>query len=133
MDQNDTANSNTALSPRQVLAMPYIAAASSGTAGARAAGIGRTTLIRWQRDSHFRAELERMRKDAAALAYVELQGLVLKSINTLAELLEDGSPAIRLSAVRAALRNAFIANDSQDLRNRFDIIDRAISLLKNEM
>ena len=73
-----------------------------------------------------------MRKDAAALAYVELQGLVLKSINTLAELLDDGTPAVRLSAVRAALRNAFIANDSQDLRNRFDVVDRAILLLKNQ-
>ena len=133
MDQNDTANRNIALSPKQVLAMPFIAAAPSVSHGARAAGIGRTTLIRWQRDPLFSAELERMRKDAAALAYVELQGLVLKSINTLAELLEDGTPAIRLSAVRAALRNAFIANDSQDLRNRFDVIDRAISLLKNEM
>ena len=69
---------------------------------------------------------------AAALAYVELQGLVLKSINTLAELLDDGTPAVRLSAVRAALRNAFRANENQDIRNHFDVIDRAIHLLKNQ-
>lgn len=132
MTQNDPANRNIALSPKQVLAMPFIAAAPTVSEGARSAGIGRATLVRWQKDPYFRAELERMRKDAAALAYVELQGLVLKSINTLAELLDDGTPAVRLSAVRAALRNAFKANEHQDIRNHFDVIDRAIHLLKNQ-
>ncbi len=138
MEQNETdftepTDSEEPLSDRQLLALPFIAAASpSITQGAKAAGIARSTLIRWRRDPHFRAELERMRSEAASLAYTELQGLVLKSVNSLAELLEHQNPSVRLSAIRSVLSSAFRANDLNQLYNRFDVIDNSISLLKNE-
>ena len=64
MQQKATENRKIALTPKQTLALPYIAATDSLTAGAKAARINRTTLHRWMHDPVFRAELERVRKDA---------------------------------------------------------------------
>ena len=129
----DAAESNRKQKDRphtQTLALPYIAATDSLTAGAKAARINRTTLHRWMHDPVFRAELERMRKDAEALARVELQGLVLKSINTLAELLEDPNPRVRAIAVRAVLSNALKVGDLRELRHEIETLQTATALLR---
>ena len=69
------------LSDRQVAALPYLAAASTNEEGARMAEISISTLTRWRQDSVFRDELRRLREDAANLAFAELNGLALKSID----------------------------------------------------
>lgn len=123
--QNPTESKKAALTPKQTLALPYIAATASLSAGARAARIHRSTLHQWMTDPHFRAELERLRHDAEALARVELQGLVLKSISTLAELLEDPNPTIRAAAVRSALSTAIKVGENRDLRHDIQLIEKA--------
>ena len=130
MQQNATENRKVALTPKQTLALPYIAATDSLTAGAKAARINRTTLHRWMHDPVFRAELERVRKDAESLARVELQGLVLKGINTLAELLEDPNPRVRANAVRATLATALKVGDLRELRHELETLQTATALLR---
>ena len=130
--QNPTDSRKIALTPKQTLALPYIAATASLSAGARAARIHRSTLQQWMTDPNFRAELERMRKDAEALARVELQGLVLKSINTLAELLEDPDPKVRATAVRAVLSNALKAGENRELRNQLEMIETAQAMMRQQ-
>ena len=44
--------------------------------------------MRWMNDSAFRTELERVRNNIADLAYTELEGLTLKSVFRLAQLLD---------------------------------------------
>ncbi len=133
MEQDETQDRNADFTPRQTLAMPYIAANPSMTEAAKAAGISRVTLYRWMQDSSFRAELERIRRDAVDLAYAELRGLALKSVTAIAELLEDPDPRVRGMAARTALNSVAKAEEVYQLRNRFDILDRAITLLKNSM
>lgn len=133
MEQDETQDRNVDFTPRQTLAMPYIAANPSMTEAAKAAGISRVTLYRWMQDPSFRAELERIRRDAVDLAYAELRGLALKSVTAIAELLEDPDPRVRGMAARTALNSVAKAEEVYQLRNRFDILDRAISLLKNSM
>ena len=133
MEQDETQDRNMDFTPRQTLAMPYIAANASMTEGAKAAGISRVTLYRWMQDPSFRAELERIRRDAVDLAYAELRGLALKSVTAIAELLEDPDPRVRGMAARTALNSVAKAEEVYQLRNRFDILDRAISLLKNSI
>lgn len=133
MEQDETQDRNVDFTPRQTLAMPYIAANPSMTEAAKAAGISRVTLYRWMQDPSFRAELERIRRDAVDLAYAELRGLALKSVTAIAELLEDPDPRVRGMAARTALNSVAKAEEVHQLRNRFDILDRAISLLKNSM
>ena len=81
-------------------------------------------------DPVFRAELERVRKDAESLARVELQGLVLKGINTLAELLEDPNPRVRTNAVRATLATALKVGDLRELRHELETLQTATALLR---
>lgn len=130
MQQKATENRKIALTPKQTLALPYIAATDSLTAGAKAARINRTTLHRWMHDPVFRSELERVRKDAESLARVELQGLVLKSINTLAELMEDPNPRVRTNAVRAALSTALKVGEQRELRHEIETLQNATALMK---
>ena len=130
MQQKATENRKIALTPKQTLALPYIAATDSLTAGAKAARINRTTLHRWMHDPVFRGELERMRKDAEALARVELQGLVLKGINTLAELMEDSNPRVRTNAVRAVLSTSLKVGDLRELRHELETLQTATALLR---
>ena len=130
MQQKATENRKIALTPKQTLALPYIAATDSLTAGAKAARINRNTLHRWMHDPVFRAELERMRKDAEALARVELQGLVLKSINTLAELLEDPNPRVRATAVRCALATALKIGEYREIRHDIETLQNATALMR---
>ncbi len=133
MEQDETQERNVDLTPKQTVAMPYIAANPSMTEAAKAAGISRVTLYRWMQDPSFRAELERIRRDAVDLAYAELRGLALKSVTAIAELLEDPDPRVRSMAARTALYNVARAEEVYQLRNRFDVLDRAITLLKNSM
>ncbi len=130
--QNPTATKKVALTPRQTLALPYIAATASLSAGARAARIHRSTLQQWMTDPDFRAELERLRKDAESLARVELQGLVLKSISTLAELLEDPDPKVRATAVRAALSNALKVGENRELRQQLEMIETTQVMMRQQ-
>ena len=130
--QESTDSRKVALTPKQTLALPYIAATASLSAGARAARIHRSTLHQWMTDSNFRAELERMRRDAETLARVELQGLVLKSINTLAELLEDPNPRIRATAVRAALSNALKVGENRELRHQLEMIEATQVMMRQQ-
>lgn len=133
MQQNETQEENGDLTVKQAAAMPYIAANPSATEAAKAAGISRVTLHRWMQDPSFRAELERNRKEAVDFAYAELRGLALKSVTTIADLLEDPDPRVRTMAARTALYNVAKIEEVHQLRNRFDVLDRAITLLKNEI
>jgi len=81
-------------------------------------------------DPVFRGELERVRKDAESLARVELQGLVLKSINILAELLEDPNPRIRAMAVRITLSTALKVGDVREIRHDLETLQTATALLR---
>ena len=72
MEHNGTPDENS-LTPRQLLALPYLAHAPSVAEGARLANVGRTTLYRWMSDWIFRAQIERTREESVSLAHTQLQ------------------------------------------------------------
>ena len=120
------------LTPRQMLAVPYIVSAPSMRQSARAAHIGRATLTRWMHDPDFRAEIEQARRRVADLAFAEMNGLALKSVVALADLLEHPDPHVRNAAIRTALQNSLKLRELNDVRNRMDIMDYAFSMLKSQ-
>ena len=126
-------DSDSQLTPRQALALPYITAAPSAVEGAIAANIGRTTLHRWMNDPTFRAEFELQRKAVADLAYSEFRGLALKSVLIFAELLDDPNPNVRLQAARATVHTALKVEESQDLRKRLEVLGESLGLLKDQV
>ncbi len=126
-------DSDSQLTPRQALALPYIVAAPSAAEGARAAHINKVTLHRWMNDPTFRAEFELQRKAVADLAYSEFRGLALKSVLIFAELLDDPNPHVRLQAARATVHTALKVEESQDLRKRLEVLSESIGLLKDQV
>ena len=126
-------DSDSQLTPRQALALPYIVTASSTAEGARAAHIGKATLHRWMNDATFRAEFELQRKAVADLAYSEFRGLALKSVLIFAELLDDPNPNVRLQAARATVHTALKVEESQDIRKRLEVLSESLGLLKDQV
>ena len=126
-------DSDSQLTPRQALAIPYIVAAPSAAEGARAAHINKATLHRWMNDPTFRAEFELQRKAVADLAYSEFRGLALKSVLIFAELLDDPNPNVRLQAARATVHTALKVEESQDLRKHLEVLSESLGLLKDQV
>ncbi len=120
------------LTPKQMLAFPYIVSAPSLSKAAEAAQVGRASLTRWMQDPRFRAEVERAREEVADLALAEIRGLAFKSVVALADLLEDPSPNIRNYAVRTALHSAFKAKDQAETRRSIAQLENALAQLKNQ-
>lgn len=120
------------LTERQLLALPFIAAAPTQIEGAAAAEISRSTLARWRQNPKFKEELRRMREDAAKLAFAELDGLALKSVAALADLMEDPNPRVRAQAIRLSLASAFKAQEHTRLRRSLAQLENALVHLKNQ-
>jgi hypothetical protein len=131
VEHNGTDDEN-ALSPRQLLALPYLAHAPSIAEGARLANVGRSTLYRWLDDAGFRDQLERMRDGAVSLAHAELQGLMLRSVNVLGEILDSDNPVLRVRAARTILQAAAKAEENREIKQRIKILDDALALLKRQ-
>ena len=132
MLQNVTARKNEALSQRQLAALPYVASEPTLSEGARAARIARMTLSRWMREPAFREELERIRRNIAELAYNELEGLTLKSVIRLEQLLDDPDPNVRHRAVKTALSTSLTIRDQTELRHRLDLIENAQVIMRQQ-
>ena len=112
--------------PRQKSALHVIAAAPSVSEAARQANIGRSTLNRWLEDSEFRDELTRSRNEAAELARVELQGIMLEAVLGLSDCLQDPDPYLRIRAIRTALAFGVQLNEVKKLREDVEALDLAL-------
>ena len=88
------------LTPRQLAALPIIAAASSNAQGARNAGIARRTLYNWLDDPDFRAELVRLREETVALNLSDLQAAMPIALSALIQCAQDDNPFVRYCAAR---------------------------------
>ena len=131
MTQNETVP-NDELTDRQLLALPFIAASANQTDGAEAAAISRATLARWRQNPRFKDELRRIREDAAKLAHAELDGLALKSVSALADLMDDPNPRVRAQAIRTALDVSLKVQEQTRLRRNLRQLENAFDHLKNQ-
>ena len=131
-DGADHTDLATDLTEKQVVALPYVAAATTLSEGARLASIGRTTLHRWMEDAQFRRALENARAEAADLARTELQGLMLKDVLVLAESLEHPKPEVRLRAASAAMALGLKVVDVKELKQRLDYLDDTLGLMRSK-
>lgn len=123
---------NDSLSPRQQIALPYIASEPTVSEGARAAGIARMTLTRWMRDPVFREELQRVRRNIAEFAYNELEGLTLKSVVRLQQLLDDPDSNVRQRAIKTALSLSLNVRDRRELRRQVETLESALTLVRQQ-
>lgn len=132
MALNGTLVKEDSLTPRQTAALPYIAAEPNLARGAQAAQVGRRTLMRWMNDPAFRAELERIRENIADLAYTELEGLTLKSVMRLDQLLDDPDPNVRHRALKTALSLSLNVREQRDLRQQVETLENAQAMMRQQ-
>ena len=120
------------LSHRQAVALPYIASESTLAQGASAAQIARSTLTRWMNDPAFRAELERIRRNISDFAFNVVEGLTLKSVIRLDQLLETRTPNVRVRALKVALSISLSAKEQKEIRNRIEVIENAQRMMRDQ-
>ena len=123
LKQFETENQAPCLTPRQLAALPVVAAAPNIREAAREAGIARSTLYRWLDDENFRSELKRLSSEATSLARVNYKLGIVRAFQVLDELLDHENPWVRLSASRIMSRTALhihhadqLTQDMMDLR-----------------
>ena len=131
MSQNAT-DSKKPLTERQLAALPYLAITPSVAEGAKMARVDRSTIHRWMRDDEFRRELERVRSEAASLAHIELQGMMLKGIEVLSASMSDPDANLRLRAARSTLSIAIKSIDVKELRRRLERVEDAMLLWRRQ-
>ena len=132
MAHNGTLVRNDFLTPRQAAALPHIASEPNLMRGAQAAQIGRRTLMRWMNDPAFRAELERIRNNIADLAFTELEGLTLKSVIRLDQLLDDPDPRVRHRALKTALSTSLNIKEQREVRHRLDLLENTQVMMRQQ-
>ena len=120
------------LSHRQAVAIPYIASEATLAQGANAAQVARSTLARWMREPAFRAELERIRENIADLAYTELEGLTLKSVMRLDQLLDDPDPNVRHRARKTSLSLSLNVRVQRDLRQQLETVENVQAMMRQQ-
>ena len=103
-----------------------MAASPSVLEAARRSNVGLRTLHRWLEDDGFRRELERLQDEAAELARSELQGLMLRSVTVLSEVMKDPSPSIRLRAANSALAFAIKVGENRKLSEELASLEEAL-------
>ena len=110
-------------SPRQVLAIPILAAEPTVEQGAEKAGVARKTVFQWLRDPAFKEELDRQRRELAQGALDQLKVNAPKAVETLVGLLDATRDSIKLRAAMGILDFTQKAMD-------FERVDKRIAELE---
>ncbi|MYA49764.1 MAG: hypothetical protein F4185_03885 [Chloroflexi bacterium] len=132
MLQKVTDSKSDSLSQRQLMALPYIVAEPTISEGARAAGIARMTLTRWMRDPAFREELERVRRNIAEFAFNELEGLTIKCVVRLQQLLDDPDPNVRHRALKTGLSTSINFRNQKEVQHKLELIEMAQVMMRQQ-
>lgn len=129
---NGVVRKDSGLSHRQAVALPYIASEPTLARGANAAQVARSTLTRWMREPAFRAELEHIRNNMAELAFAELEGLTLKSVIRLAQLLDSENENVAHRALKTAVATTLTIREQREFRNRIEVIENAQRMMREQ-
>ena len=88
--------------------------------------------MRWMNDSAFRTELERIRNNIADLAYTELEGLTLKSVIRLAQLLDHEDPNMVHRVSKTTLSISLNIRENRDLRRQLELVENAQAMTRQQ-
>ena len=116
------------LSVRQRAALPIIAAASSAKEAAHNSNVSLRTLQRWLEDDEFREALEEIHRQAAELASVQLQSLMLQGVTIISQAMKDSDPAIRLRAAQAAIVYGAKLGEDRKIKEELQSMSDALPL-----
>ena len=133
MEQNSTdkktyQRQRSALSSRRLSAATFLAAGAAATKAASASGVSRSTIVRWQADPDFIAEVERLSAELVSSLGRRIAQLSGKALDTLEEVLDD--PAARrgerLRASAIIISNFASLRELAELELRVQELERGI-------
>lgn len=115
------------LTPKQEKTIAALLASPTIGEAAAAAGVGARTLHTWLADPVFAAAYRTARRDAVGQAIARLQQLSGDAVATLAGLLGDSRPTIRLAAASKVLDLAVRGIELDDLAARIAELEACIA------
>lgn len=120
------------LTPAQQRAIGAMLAGANGDEAAAAAGVARRTIVRWNEQPEFIAELERHAGDAVAAATRRLALSLDCAIDTMHELMKDATqPAsVRLRAANYIVTHAQRLIEQHEILQRLDELEQALHLAR---
>ena len=114
-------------------AIQALMTSSTLAAAATKAGVSETTLLRWQRDPEFAADLHAAQDAAIQQTAHALAALAPGAINAIAAALSQSEPtALRLSGARLALDKLVDLTELASMARRLDALERALEARANE-
>lgn len=116
------------LTPRQQLVIAELLSSPSVEEGCRRAKVAKATVYGWFKDPVFQAELKRQQEALVQQAFDRLKAGLAQAVGKLLELLQvEGQPGIQLRAAQALLDHGLKAVELQDLAQRVEELERAVS------
>jgi DNA-binding MurR/RpiR family transcriptional regulator len=104
-----------------------LAAGATRDDAAAAAGVSPSTVYRRLGEPDFVAALDARRADMVESATARLVSTTTAAVDTLAELLDDDRPSIRLGAARAVLEHARRWIDGEDIARRIEALEARLA------
>jgi len=123
----DITEQNLTVTEKQLKAIPVILEAKSIAEGVKKARISRTTFYEWLKDSKFKAEFTRQRKEVVELALHELKASASEAVKVLRELLKSESEAIRLRASITILEHVSKFKELEEIEERLTELERNVN------
>lgn len=113
------------LTVRQRAAIVALLVATNRAEAANRAGVSERTLTRYLADPTFRTEYRTAARDAAETAVNRILGAQERAIDTLLDVMGDGTPAARQRAARAVLEVGLRLAD-EDIDRRLSEVERRL-------
>ena len=121
------AKGKSALTERQLKAIPHIVASPTYTEGCQKAKINKTTLYKWLKGPKFKAELDRQRDEVASEAFGVLTQSLTKAVETLAGLLDNKDDRLKRLAAKDVIDFIVRHKENEDLDKRLTAIEQQLS------
>jgi phage terminase small subunit len=114
------------LTEKQVTTIREVITARTITAGLRKAGVSKTSFYDWLRQPHFKAEIERQRREVTKEAFDNLKAATSEAVVVLRELLKSFDESIRLRTAQTILESVLKAMEIEEVESRIIKLEATI-------
>lgn len=128
--QNMTKTDTNSLSPRQLKALPTLAATSNCNEACKQARLSRDCYYKWLKQPLFKAILDKMRNEVIQEAVMQLKLGAVKAASTLVKLTDrEDNPSVQRAAANDILSHVVKFQEQQELEERIAILEETIKRL----
>lgn len=115
-----------AISPKQAKAIPILLSSDCIEVAAKQAGVTKNTIYTWLKQPDFNQALADARKKLLDKALDKLTGISMKAVNTLEQLLNAESEAVRRAAANDVLGHAIKYKEVAEIETRLESVEKII-------